>query len=101
MACATNAPSLQRYKMPNFASQMRSAFSNMALKTGSSPPGELEITRSTSAVAVCCCNELVRSSVRCRSSLSSRVFSMAMTAWAAKLVTSSICFSPNGLTSLR
>ena len=35
------------------------------------------MTLSTSAVAVCCCSDL-------RSSLSSRVFSMAMTAWSAK-----------------
>ena len=35
------------------------------------------MTLSTSAVAVCCCSNS-------RSSLSSRVFSMAMTAWAAK-----------------
>jgi hypothetical protein len=34
---------------PNFASQMRVAFS-----TGSNSPGELEMTRSTSEVAVCC-----------------------------------------------
>ena len=33
----------------------------------------------------------VRSVVRCRSSLSSRAFSMAMTAWAAKFLTNSIC----------
>ena len=31
-------------------------------------------------VAVCCSSDSVRSAVRCRSSLSSRVFSMAMTA---------------------
>ena len=36
-----------------------------------------------------------------RSSLSSRVFSMAMTAWAAKFCTSSICFSVKGRTSWR
>ena len=35
------------------------------------------MTLSTSAVAVCCCSDS-------RNSLSSRVFSMAMTAWAAK-----------------
>ena len=35
------------------------------------------MTLSTSAVAVCCCSDS-------RSSLSRRVFSMAMTAWAAK-----------------
>ena len=47
------------------------------------------ITFSTSAVAVCCCSNS-------RSSLSSRVFSMAMTAWLAKLVTSAICLSVKG-----
>ena len=44
------------------------------------------MTRSTSDVAVCCSSASVRSSVRWRSSLSSRVFSMAMTAWAAKFL---------------
>ena len=71
-------------RLPNLASQMRVAFSSMALNTGSSSPGELEMTFSTSEVAVCCSSASVRSSVRWRSSLSSRVFSMAMTAWAAK-----------------
>ena len=47
------------------------------------------MTLSTSAVAVCCCSDS-------RSSLSRRVFSIAMTAWAAKFVTSSICLSVNG-----
>ena len=48
---------------------------------------ELEITWSTSEVAVCCSRASVRSVVRWRSSLSSRAFSMAMTAWAAKFLT--------------
>ena len=52
------------------------------------------MTLSTSAVAVCCSSDS-------RSSLSSRVFSMAMTACAAKLVSSSICLSVKGLTSWR
>ncbi len=39
--------------------------------------------------------------VRWRSSLNSRTFSMAITAWAAKVVTSSICLSVNGRTSWR
>src|SRR5215510_9749696 len=46
------------------------------------------MTLSTSAVAVCCCSDS-------RSSLSSRVFSMAITAWLAKFSTSSICLSVN------
>ena len=48
--------------------------------------GRTEMTFSTSDVAVCCSSDSVRSSVRWRSSLSSRVFSMAMTAWAAKFL---------------
>ncbi|MGC1858797.1 MAG: hypothetical protein WA725_18855, partial [Pseudolabrys sp.] len=65
---------------------MRKALSSIALNTGSSSPGELEMTVNTSVVAVCCCNDS-------RSSLSSRVFSIAMTAWAAKFCTSSTCLS--------
>ena len=70
--------------MPNLASQMHVALSSIASNTGSSSPGELEMTFSTSQVAVCCSSNSVRSSVRWRSSFSSRVFSMAMTACAAK-----------------
>ncbi len=84
---------------PNFASQILTEFSNMDWNTGSRLPGELEMTFSTSHVAVCCSSDSERSSVRWRSSLSSRVFSMAMTAWAAKFCTSSICLSVNGRTS--
>jgi hypothetical protein len=73
---------------------MRVAFSNIAWNTGSSSPGEPLMTLSTSAVAVCCCRDS-------RSSLSRRVFSMAMTACLAKLLTSSICFSVKGRTSWR
>ena len=58
---------------------MRVAFSSIASKTGSSSPGDELMTCSTSAVAVCCSSD-------CRNSLSSRVFSMAMTAWAAKFL---------------
>ena len=79
---------------PNLASQMRIAFSSMAWNTGSRSPGELEMTCSTSEVAVCCCSNS-------RDSLSRRVFSMAMTAWRAKFWTSSICFSVKGRTSWR
>jgi hypothetical protein len=34
-------------------------------------------------------------------SLNNRTFSMAMTAWSAKVLTNAICLSLNGLTSLR
>ena len=43
----------------------------------------------------------VRSAVRWRNSLSSRAFSMAMTAWPAKFWINSICLSVNGRTSWR
>ena len=59
------------------------------------------MTSSTSDVAVCCSSDSLRSSVRWRNSLSSRVFSIAMTACAAKLVSNSICLSVKGRTSWR
>src|SRR5262249_37202009 len=80
-------------KKPKLASQRRIAFARMLSKTGSNSPGELEMTCSTSEVAVC------RSSDT-RSSLSRRVFSMAMTACTAKFLTRSICLSVNGRTSV-
>ena len=54
------------------------------------------MTLSTSAVAVCCCSN--SASPRCAvcTSSNSRTFSMAITAWSAKVVTSSICLSVNG-----
>ena len=55
---------------------------------------ELEMILSTSAVAVCCSSD-------CAQLVEQPVFSMAMTAWAAKFLTSSICLSVNGRTSWR
>jgi hypothetical protein len=52
----------------------------MVSNTGSSSPGELEITWSTSDVAVCCSSASVSSAVRCCASLNNRTFSMAITA---------------------
>jgi hypothetical protein len=60
---------------------------------------DLLITLSTLLVAVWYSSDSSRSPVRSRSSLRSRVFSMAMTAWAAKFEISSICLSVNGFTS--
>ena len=84
---------------PNFASQIRAAFRQHGLNTGSKSPGELaddtqDFAKSPSAARF---SEIVS----LRNSLSSRVFSMAMTAWAAKFCTSSICLSVNGRTSCR
>ena len=39
---------------------MCTAFPSIAWNTGSSSPGELLMTLSTSAVAVCCCREFAR-----------------------------------------
>ena len=68
------------------ASQSRAADLTRVCSTVCRSKVERLITFSTSAVAVCCCRDS-------RSSLSRRVFSMAMTAWAAKFLTNSICFS--------
>src|SRR6516225_8932648 len=62
---------------------MRVAFSSMARNTGANSPGDALITRNTSAVAVCCSSDR-------RNSFSSRVFSMAITAWLAKFLTSNL-----------
>jgi hypothetical protein len=67
------------------------AFATMVSNTGSSFPGEVEMTCNTSEVAVCRCSASPRSSVHWRSSLNSRAFSMAMTACAAKFVRRPIC----------
>ena len=87
--------------MPNLASQMRVAFSSMAWNTGSSSPGELLDDLQHLRGRGLLLQRLAQIVVRWRSSLSRRVFSMAMTAWAAKFVTSSICLSVNGRTSWR
>ena len=60
------------------ASHSRAADSASVSSTVCRSNVERLMTLSTSAVAVCCCSDS-------RSSLSSRVFSIAMTAWAAKL----------------
>ena len=70
----------RRSRLPNLAPQMRTAFSSMAWNTGSSSPGELEMTLSTSEVAVCCSKDSESSRVRACTSSNSRAFSIAMTA---------------------
>ena len=64
-------------------------------------PASCEMTSSTSEVAVCCSSASVSSRVRACTSSNSRTFSIAITAWSAKVVTSSICLSVNGRTALR
>ena len=53
------------------------------------------MTRSTSAVAVCRASASVSSRLRASSSVNSRTFSMAITAWSAKVWSSAICLSEN------
>jgi len=59
------------------------------------------MTLSTSLVAVWYSSDSSRSRVRACNSPSSREFSIAMTAWSAKVRTSSICRTVNGSTHFR
>ena len=56
--------------------------------------GELAMTPKISLVAVCCSNDSL-------SSWNSRTFSMAITAWSAKVSSSLICAGVKGRTSVR
>ena len=78
----------------SYASHSRAADSTSVLSTICRSNVDRLMTLSTSAVAVCCCSDS-------RSSLSSRALSIAMTAWAAKFFTNSICLSLKGRTSWR
>src|SRR5215469_6976643 len=53
-AAIRNTSPSRRYMFPNVASQMRTAFASMVSKTGSNSPDDVEMTCSTSEVAVCC-----------------------------------------------
>ncbi len=59
------------------------------------------MTLSSSLVAVCCSSATRSSLLRVSSSVNRRTFSMAMTAWSAKVSRSWICFAENGRTSMR
>jgi hypothetical protein len=81
----------------SIAPQSRAAFSTTARMTGSRSVGELAITRKISLVAVCCSSASVtcawasvRSAFLAWSSLSSRAFSTAITAWSANVWTKAI-----------
>ena len=79
---AERSPS-KRNSTPNLASQIRMAFSSMAWKTGSRSQAIADDLEHIGGGGLLL-QRFDRSSVRWRSSLSRRVFSMAMTAWAAK-----------------
>src|SRR5262249_37328325 len=74
------------------------ALASMVWNTGSSSPGDVEMTCSTSEVAVCCSSALLSPRVRACTSSNNRTFSIAITAWSAKISTSPICFWLKGLT---
>ncbi len=57
--------------------------------------------RPTSPSAVSCSTDRVRSAVRASSALNRRTFSIAITAWSAKVCSSPICLSVNGPASPR
>jgi hypothetical protein len=76
------------------ASHSRAADSTRVSSTDCRSNVDRLMTFRTSAVAVFCWSDS-------RSSFSNLVFSMAMTAWAAKFLTNSICLSLNGRTSWR
>ena len=59
------------------------------------------MTRRISAVAVCCSRASVSSRFRASSSVNSRTFSIAMTAWSANVCSSAICLSVKGRTTRR
>ena len=87
--------------MPKTPSHNRAAFSAMASKTGWTSVGELLMTRRISLVAVCwsrasvTCAEPPSAPLSCNS-VNSRTFSIAMTAWSAKVWSSATCASVNG-----
>ncbi len=71
------------------------ARATMVVSTVSRSSDELT-ARPTSPSALSCSTDRVRSPVRASSSFNSRAFSMAMTAWSAKVWTSAIWESENG-----
>ena len=83
------------------ASHSRTAFSASVSKTGWRSKVDRPITLSSSLVAVCCSSATRSSLLRASSSVNRRTFSMAMTAWSAKVLSRSICLAENGPGSAR
>ena len=73
----------------------------MMSNTGWTSVGELEMTRRISLVAVCCSRVSTRSRLRASSSLKSRTFSMAITAWSANVSRRATCRWVKSCTSVR
>ena len=89
------------HSMPNLASQMRVAFSSMAWNTGSSSPGELEMTFSTSDGRGLLLQRLGQIVGALAQLVEQPRVLDGDDACAAKFCTSSICLSVNGRTSWR
>ena len=83
------------------APQRRAADSASVSSTVWRSNAERLMTLRTSAVAVCCSRDSVSSRVRVCTSSNKRTFSIAITAWSAKVVTNSICLSVKGSTLSR
>ena len=81
------------------ASQRRMALSATVSSTSWRSVGEVAITRWISAVAVWRSSASLSARLRRSDSENSRAFSIAITAWSAKLSSSAICCSVNGRTS--
>ena len=79
------------------APHTRAALSATVSITGWRSVGELEMTRRISAVAVCCSRASVSSRFRASSSVNRRTFSMAITAWSAKVFEQRNLFVREGL----
>ena len=60
-------------------------------KTGRASVGEVPMSLRISAVAVCCSSVSVSSRFRASSSVNSRTFSIAITAWSANVLNRAIC----------
>src|SRR5215467_12375405 len=101
-ATARNASPSQSQSVPNLASQSRVAFASIAWNTGSSSPGELEMARNTSEVAVCCSRISDSSRVRaCSSSDSCRFCWRASSSSWVSCATFCSASVPRGLCELR
>ena len=77
---------VERKVAASSASQSATALFRIASNTGCTSVGEPLMTLRISAVAVCCSSDSLVS-------LNSRTFSIAITAWSAKVLSRSICFS--------
>ena len=84
-------------RAPDSCTALRMIVSN----TGWTSVGELLMTRRISLVAVCCSRASVRSAFFVCSSWRSRAFSIAITAWSAKVSMRAIWLSVNARTSCR